>query len=132
MKKFLKKYLWIFIYCFICVALIFLATVWVGFLIVGSIGLGSLCLYFAFKSRKKYNSLKEYDDSDQYIDARKYDYDEDIYYIGDPDQRDKKRAIGKGFFSKMNAMLPTVTFSLFGVGLILIAVVGIVKIFIGF
>lgn len=132
MKNFLKKYLWIFIYCFVCIALIFLATVWVGFLIVGSIALGSLCLYFAIKCKRRYKSLKEYDDSDLYIDARKFDYDEDVYYIGDPGQRDKKKGISKNFFSKMNAMLPTVTLSLFGVGLILIAVVGTIRMFVGF
>ena len=109
-----------------------LTPVWVGFLLIGSIALGSLCLYFAHKCRKKYNSLKEYDDSDQYVDARLLDYDEDIYYIGDPDKRNKTQAIGKNFFSKMNAMLPTVTFSLFGVGLIFIALVGTLRIFIGF
>ena len=130
MKNFLKKYLWIIIYFFVCIVFMTLSVVWVGFMIIGSLLLGLIFLYFATKLRAKYKEAKEYDDDENYFDATKYDYDEDIYYIGAAKDRNKK-PMAKNIFARANASMPSIALYILGLAFIAMAVMGVAKIFLG-
>lgn len=104
-----------------------LSVAWLGFVIIGALSLGILSVYFSVKFKQKYNELKEFSVEDQYFDGTKYDYDEDIYYIGKPGRVQKE--IGKNAFSKMSALMPTIAFGMLGVGLIILALAATFRIF---
>lgn len=129
MKKFLKKYIGLIIYFVLCIALVALTPVWIGFMIIGAFAFGGALLFFAVKAKRKYNVAKDYEIEDDFFDATKYDYDEDIYYIGT--SKSLKKQIGKSFFSKFNALMPTLIFSLVGIGFIIMGFTGIFKILLG-
>ena len=106
-----------------------LTPVWIGFMIIGSFAIGGGFLFFGVKMKKKYNAAKEYSTDDDYFDATKLDYDEDIYYIGT--NKGVKKQIGKNAISKFNALMPTIIFFLIGIGFIIIGITGVFKIFLG-
>ena len=129
MKRFFKKYIGFIIYFVLCVALIALTPVWIGFMIIGAFAFGGALIFFAIKSKRKYNDAKDYSNDDDYFDGTKYDYDEDIYYIGT--SKGLKKQIGKNFFSKFNALMPTIIFSLVGIGFIIMGLTGVFKVLLG-
>jgi len=128
MKNFLLKNLWLIISLVAIIICFVLSTVWIGFFIGGCLGSAAVCLFIAYKTKQKYNKLKDYSQEDEYFDARKYDYDEDVYYIGDPTQH--KKEIGKNIFSRLSGILPTVVFSVFGIGFLSIGLMCLIKLFI--
>ena len=130
MKNFFKKYLWIVIYFFVSAFFMTLSIVWIGFMMIGSLLLGLIFLYFANKLRGKYKQAKDFDDDDFYFDATKYDFDEDIYYIGEAKDRNKK-PLSKNLFARANASMPSIALYILGIAFLAVAVMGVVKIFIG-
>lgn len=77
--------------------------------------------YMAFRTRKKYKNLENIDDSDDYFDARGYDYEEEIYYIGSgsPKKQNNQKSI------RLQSKIATITYIVLG---ILSIIVGIVTI----
>ena len=114
MKKFLKKYLWIIISLIVSFALIMLSVLWVVFFIIGTVLLSITFFILAGKAKAKYDELKDFSEEDLYIDARKYDYDEDVYYIADG--KNNKKGLKRGLFAKFNAKMPTVICVILGLG----------------
>lgn len=111
----------------VSILMFILSVAWLGFIIIGALALGGLSVYFAVKFKRKYNELKTFTVEDQYFDGTKYDYDEDVYYIGKPGHVQKE--IGKNAFSKMGALMPTIAFGMLGVGLIILALATIFRMF---
>ena len=107
-----------------------LSVIWVGFMIIGALLLGLIFLYFATKLRGRYKEAKEYDDDDNYFDATKYDFDEDVYYIGEAKDRNKK-PMSKNIFSRANASMPSIALYILGLAFIAMAVMGVAKVFLG-
>ena len=126
MKKFFKKNLWLILGFIISLILLFLGVLYSICLIIGSFIIGVLLLCIAYKFKQRYNALKDtIDEDDTIFDATKYDYDEDIYVIGTkPVFRNKLK---KGLFSNISALAPTIVFSLFGLGLIVISITLLIK-----
>ena len=128
MKKFFKNNLAYIIWFAACLAIMALGVIFSVALIVGAVGMGVLFLVFAVKSKHRYEDLKaESADNNDYFDATKVDYDEDVYYIGNPNDRRKK--IGKSAISKFGALVPTIAFALIGLGLIIMSLTFVFKLF---
>ena len=126
MKNFLKKYLWIIITIIVSFILIMLSVLWVWFFLIGSIMLSISFFVLAAKSKARYNELKDFSEEDLYIDARKYDYDEDVYFIGD--SKSNKKGIKKGLFAKFNAKMPTIIFIILGLGFLSFSLMMVISI----
>ena len=60
-------------------------------------------LILAIRFRKKYKTIKDYDPSVDYFDASKFDYEEEVYYIGTKDPRQQEI---KGKIGMVEAQLP--------------------------
>lgn len=76
------------------------------------------------KSRQKMNKLKEENSEENvYFDATKYDYDEDVYYIGEEDKRPKIRSK----FSKFTAMPSAAIWIFMAVCFAIMAVYSVIK-----
>ena len=99
-------------------------------MIVGAALLGLIFLYFATKLKNRYKDAKEYDDDDNYFDATKYDFDEDVYYIGAAKDRNKK-PMSKNILARANASMPCIALYILGLAFLAMAVMGVAKIFLG-
>lgn len=127
MKKFLKKYLWLIVVSFVSFMLIMLSVLWAGFFALGALILSVTFFVLAWKAKQKYNKLKDFSEEDLYFDATKYDYDEDVYYIGDG--KSASKTIRKGFFSRFNARMPVVVCIILGLAFLSFAVMAITAVF---
>ncbi len=126
MKNFLKKNLIFIIGFLICLILILLGILSSICLLIGTLLLGVLLLFIAFKLKKHYNKLVDNINEDENVfDATKIDYDEDIYVVGSKPLI--RTRLKQNFFSKLSALFPTILFSLFGVGLIIISLSILIK-----
>lgn len=126
MKKFLKKYLWLILLIVISFILISISVVWMGFFVIGALNI-SICFFvLAWRAKQRYEKLRDFTEEDLYIDARKFDYDEDVYYI--PTNDKPKRSIKRNFFSKFNAKMPMVTFIILGLAFLSFAVMSFIAV----
>lgn len=80
-------------------------------------------MFFATVLRKKYKKIEDEPIDNNYFDARKLDYDEEVYYIGNAD--DRRKEIGKSFLSKVALNAPSIGLYLLGAGFLSIAFVGL-------
>ncbi len=94
----------------VAILLFFLGFISAYFIVAGSLIAGFLCYYLMSKYKSKYNEVKNDDPSKEYFDARRIDYDEDIYYIGD----DEKKSQIKSSWARFKTLSPTVLFGLIG------------------
>ena len=93
------------------ILLFFLGILSIYFIVAGSFVLSIVCFYYFSKFRSKYNEFKNNNDEKKdYFDARKFDYDEDVYYIG---EGQKKTQIKKTW-AQFSSHLPSVFFAMFG------------------
>ena len=102
-----------------------LSTLTVYCLLAASVIFGIVCFHFANRLRRRYKELEDYSEEDDYFDATKYDFDEDIYYVGTPGK--PKKQIGKRALSKLSAKAPSIGLYLLGVAFISISVVTVVR-----
>ena len=82
MKKFLKKHLFSISLIVLASFLILLGLLSVYFLLAGCVVLGILFINFGRIAYKRYQDAQNYSEEEDYFDATKLDYDEDVYYIG--------------------------------------------------
>ncbi len=109
--SFLKKN-WIILTAMLVTILLFiLSVVSMYFLVAGCLVLAVLCFVFFAKFRAKYIEIKNVDPKKDYFDARKIDYDEDVYYVGDGEKKTKM----KRSFAQYYTLLPMVFFAIVGI-----------------
>ena len=106
MKNFLKKNAILLILSAVAVVCLFLGTVSKVFLIGSSAIISVVFGFLAIKLKKRYKAALEYDESDDYFDARSFDYEEDIYYVGTT-SRTRKQIKGK--LGSFEARVPYIT-----------------------
>ncbi len=111
-KTFFVKNLWCFIFIIIGVVLVALGMISVYFMLVALALFGAVFIRFGVLLRRKYLEQKNYSYDEDYFDARKIDYDEEVYYIGSPEKR--KKEIGKNFFAKLSSQAPSVGLFMLG------------------
>ena len=127
MKKFLKKHIFTIILAVLALILIVLGNVSVYCLLAGCVVLGIMFLNLGRISHKKYKEAQNYSEEDDYFDATKFDFDEEVYYIGNPNK--PKKQISKKLFSQLNAKAPTIGLYLIGVAFISVAVITLLRAF---
>jgi len=125
MKNFLKRNLLILIFLVVAIALMFLVVFSVVFLVLSCVIFGIIFLILAIRSKKKYNEIKDYSYQDDIIDVTKYDYDEDIYYIGDPEKR--KKEVGKSALKKLSFSAPVIGLYMLSGGFFTIALMTVLR-----
>ncbi len=129
MKNFLKKHLGLIIYIIVSFVFCLLVSVSAAFLLVGCLMIGGLFIYFGVKVRKKYKEkVAEIEGQEElnYFDARKYDYDEDVYYFG---QGQRNTIKTKGIVAKANGMMPSIILFIIGIALITLSITTVIKMF---
>ena len=129
MKNFLKKHLGLIIYIIVSLVFCLLVSVSAAFLLVGCLMIGCLFIYFGVKVRKRYKEkVAEIEEQEElnYFDARKYDYDEDVYYIG---QGPRNTIKTKGIAAKANGMMPSIILFIIGIAFIALSITTVIKMF---
>ncbi len=124
MKNFIKKYLWLILLIAISFLLITISVLWMGFFVIGAFVISISFFVLAWRAKQRYESLRDFTEEDLYIDARKFDYDEDVYYIGTNSKTTK--GIKKNFFSKFNAKMPMVICVIMGLAFLSFAVMSFI------
>lgn len=121
MKKFFKSKMNIAIISQLLLGLVLCAfaglSLWC--IIIGSAVLASACFTLGAKFHQKYNKRLEYDESDNYFDAREYDYDEDVYMMPDAS---KEKPLKKKMLSKFDALTPAVMCYILGAIFVFMAI----------
>lgn len=125
MKSFLKKNLYIVILIIAGIFCIFLGTFLAILLPIGLLLLAVPMAILTVKSKRKYDKLKNIDESDNIFDATKLDYDEEIYYIGEKSERNNQI---KGAFSKFNAINPVIVYGFLCVAFVIMSIMGFLSI----
>ena len=125
MKKFLKKHLFSILLIIFALILIFLGVFTVYCLLAGCVVLGIVFLNFGRLAYKKYKEAQDYSEEDDYFDATQFDYDEEVYYIGNPNK--PRKEIGKRVWSRLNAKAPALGLYFIGVALISVAVFTVLR-----
>ena len=120
MKKFLKRNLVLILLFVIAIALLFLGVLSVVFLILSCLIFGINFLIIAIRVKRKYNEIKDYSYKDDLIDMTKYDYDEDVYFIGDPSKQ--KKEIGKTALKKLTFSAPVIALFMLAIGFLTMSV----------
>ena len=93
------------------IVLFFLGILSIYFIVAGCFVLSIVCFYYFAKFKAKYKKFKnDNDEKKDYFDARKFDYDEDIYYIG---EGQKKTQIKKSW-AQFSTLSPAVFFAIVG------------------
>ena len=108
MKKFLgflKRNWLIFTLIFLGIIFFILSAITIYCLLVACLIFSIVCFYFARKLQVKYNNIIDHDPEEDYFDATKLDYDEEIYYIG---SSSPKKHIKKSFFGKLSTRTPSI------------------------
>lgn len=130
MKNFLKKNLWLIIGFTISIVLMFLGSLSIICILLGSFITGVLLLVVSYKFRNRYKEmLISQEEADPVFDATIYDYDEDIYYL-DTGKTSYKTKIKEGLTAKISAQAPCILFAIFGVGLIFLSITLVIRLFI--
>lgn len=127
MKKFLdylKRNWFIFTLITIGIILFCLGVVTVYCLLAACVVFSIVTFHFANKLRSKYNQIIEYDPSEDYFDATKLDYDEEIYYIG---SSTPKKTVSKSFFGKLSTKTPCIALYILAVALLTLPVFTIIR-----
>lgn len=127
MKNFLKKHIFSIILISIALVLMVLGTVTVYCLLAGCVVLGIAFLNFGRLSYAKYKEALDYSEEDDYFDATKLDYDEEVYYIGNPNK--PKKEIRKKTLAKLNAKGPALGLYFIGIAFISVAVITVLRAF---
>jgi len=125
MKDFFKKYLLIILLIIAGIFCLFLGTILGIFLPIGMLVLAVPMGILAIKSKKKYDTLKNYDEKEDIFDATKLDYDEEVYYVG---KTTEKKQQMKGALSKLNAINPVIIFGFLCVAFIIMSIMGFLNI----
>ena len=125
MKNFFKKHLFSIILICLAFILILLGVITVYCLLAGCVVLGIVFINFGRLAHKKYKEAQDYSEEDDYFDATKFDYDEEIYYIGNPNK--PKKAVSKKALARLNAKAPAIGLYLMGFALISIAVMTVLR-----
>ena len=118
MKKlldFLKRN-W-FLFLLIILGAVFLPLTQISplFLVASCCLFSIVSFYYARKLQLKYNKVFDEDPEDDYFDATKLDFDEEVYYIG---SYAPKKKIKKSFFGKISTKSPSIALYLLGTALL--------------
>ena len=127
MKKFLnflKRKWFLLTLFFIGIVLLCLGTITVYCLLGACVIFSIICFYFARKLQLKYNEIIDSDPQEDYFDATKLDYDEEIYYVG---TSNAKKAVSKNFFGKLSTKTPAIALYILATALLTLPLFTIIK-----
>lgn len=127
MKNFLKRNAILLVLSLVATISLFLGGVSKIFLIVASLLVSVVFGILAIRLKKKCQDVLEYDESKDYFDARSFDYEEDIYYIG---TTSKAKHEIKSKIGRLEARAPYITclfVSIFG---IIISIYMVIRLFV--
>ena len=127
MKKlldFFKRNWFIFTLIFIGIILFCLSVLTVYCLLAACVVFSIVTFYFARKLQNKYNQIIDQDPNEDYFDATKLDYDEEVYYIG---TSSPKKNISKSFFGKLSTKAPCVALYFLAVALLTLPLFTIIR-----
>lgn len=127
MKNFFKKNLWCIILLLIGIVLMFLSTIVIYCALVACVIFGIICFYYATKLRRKYKNLEVLPQNENIFDATKLDYDEEVYYIGNPNT--KRNVVGKNFITKISVHAPSIALYLLGSGFFSVSLITLIRSF---
>ncbi len=122
MKNFFKSKLNIFILAqFLLGLVLFLlgATVSTWCIVIGALLLASGLFSLGAKFHQTYNKRLEASEDDDILDAREFDYDEDVYVM--PDANNKKPVLKKRF-QKIDAFTPAIMCYILGAIFVFMAI----------
>lgn len=125
MKTFFKKNLYIIILLSAGVLCLFLTPIFAILMPISMVIFATPMIILAVRYKKIYNKMKVIDTKQNYFDATKLDFDEDVYYIGT--QSEKKIRL-KAIASKYKASYPVIIFGFLALALISIAIMGFLNI----
>ena len=128
MRKFFKNNWLLLLFFFIGFILFMLGVLSVIFLLIACLLYGVLFFIIATKLKRKQREQLDYSFEDDYFDATQLDYDEEIYFIGDPTKQRKE--IGKGAFKKIAFSAPVIALYLLACGFISMSILAIIRFFI--
>ena len=126
MKDFLKKNIAVIILFALSTILFFLANLTMVFMAISMVGYFVAFLILAIRFRKKYKLMQEYDPLSDYFDASKFDYEEEVYYIG---AKDKKKQEIKNNLGMAQARLPYIICLFISVACLFMAGYAVFKMF---
>lgn len=95
----------------LAILLLFLGFLTTYCIVAGCLILSGTSFYLFARFKAKYNESKKVDANKDIFDARKLDYDEDVYYVGDG----QKKAQLKLGWSQFSALMPTIFFAILGI-----------------
>lgn len=122
--QFFKRHLLSIIFFVAAIVLMLLASISRIFFTLSMASFCAMSLVECIMSRMRYKSLEaESDEGDGYFDARKYDYDEDIYIVDEK----KKKSHFRSKIEQFNAMTPFLIWSFIAAGFALMAIYSIFK-----
>ena len=127
MKKFLdflKRNWFIFTLIFLGIILFCLSVVTVYCLLAACVIFSIVTFYFARKLQVKYNKIIDQDPEEDYFDATKFDYDEDVYYVG---TSSPKKTVSKSFFGRLSTKAPCVALYFLAVALLTLPIFTIIR-----
>jgi len=128
MKKFFKKNWLILLFFFIGFILFVLGMLFEIFLLIACLIFGVLFFIIATRLRRKQKDDLDYSYEDDYFDATQLDYDEEIYYIGDPNKQRKE--VGKSVFKKLAFSAPVIFLYLLAIGFLSMSVLSVLRLFV--
>ena len=114
MKNFLKRNIILLVLFFVSIVLLLLGSLSVVFLILSCTVFGITFLIVAIRTRKKYKEIKDYSYEDDIIDMTKYDYDEEVYFVGDMTKR--KKEVGKTMIKRLTFSAPVIALYMLSIG----------------
>lgn len=124
MKTLFQKYWWTFIILAIGVVLFFCGALNSILTSVGTIIVGLTLCFFAYLSYKKYRSdTKKEETREDIFDARKYGYDEEVYYL-EEDNMPKKKFKG---LTKADSLFTLVSLCILAIILLSFGIISLIK-----
>lgn len=122
--NFLKRHLMSIILFVVAMVLLSLSFISRILLTLSMLTLCAMAVVECIMSRMRYNALEEESErGDGYFDARRYDYDEDIYLVDEG----RKKSLIKSKIDKFNAMTPFMIWIFISAGFALMAIYSIFK-----
>ena len=83
-----------------------------------------VCFYFARKLQNKYNQIIDQDPEEDYFDATKLDFDEEIYYVG---SSSPKKTVSKSFFGKLSTKTPCIALYILAIALLTLPIFTLIR-----
>jgi uncharacterized membrane protein len=125
MKTFLKKNWLVLLLCLVGALILFLGSIFNILLPIGMLVLAVPMGIWTVRSKKKYDKMKNIDESKYIFDATKLDYDEEVYFVGNESE---KKVRTKNIFAKFNAVYPVIIFGFLCVAFVIMAIMGFVSV----